>query len=276
MPFRQRFDCLWCGQTWEARSPEDLEGWAALCPECLGKADANGFLRARLRSALSERAAATAPVLAMADPPVAKAHRRVAKAPEHDDWYLRRGRFSRGPIIDAPWQMELDEATRWLDGVAMSGTIVELGAGTGWWSTLLADKGELWLYDADGGALDEARRRLMAHGLLAHLHERDPLAAADKAVDVVFAACLLGPAETDADLTGRLASVRRWLKPGGSFIFLELQPHPGAASVDGPAGRLWPRPLDELVAAMQAVGLGSADVQQTHRVFVMGRAVVAA
>ena len=42
MPFRRRFDCLWCGQTWEARAESDLEGWAALCPECLGKADENG------------------------------------------------------------------------------------------------------------------------------------------------------------------------------------------------------------------------------------------
>ena len=268
MPFREHFDCLWCGSTWEARSADDLEGWAALCPECLGKADSNGFLRARLRSALSERAAATSPPPAIASP-------APAAAPEHDDWYLRQGRFSQGPVVDGPWQMELDEATRWLDAVDMSGTIVELGAGTGWWSTLLADKGELWLYDPDGAALDAARRRLMAHGLLAHLHEQGPLAAADKAVDVVFAAHLLGAARTVADLTGRLAAVRRWLKPGGSFVFLDLQAHAGAASVDGPAGPLWPHAVDELIAAMQAVGLGPADFQSTHRAFVMGRAVAA-
>ena len=58
MPFRRRFDCLWCGQTWETRSEGDLEGWAALCPTCLGRADENGFLRGRLRTALSDRAAA--------------------------------------------------------------------------------------------------------------------------------------------------------------------------------------------------------------------------
>lgn len=268
MPFRQHFDCLWCGNAWEARSSDDLEGWAALCPECLGKADSNGFLRARLRSALSERAAVTASPPATDPPPTAE--------PEHDDWYLRRGRFSSGPVIDGPWQMELDEATRWLDAVEMSGTIVELGAGTGWWSTLLADKGELWLYDADGAALDAARRRLMAHGLLAHLHEREPLAAADKAVDVVFAAHLLGSAQTDASLVERLTMVREWLKPGGAFVFLELQPGSSAAAVDGPAGRLWPHSEEDLAAAMEMACLKPQQIRHTHRAFVMGQALAAA
>jgi SAM-dependent methyltransferase len=172
--------------------------------------------------------------------------------------------------------MELDEATRWLDAEDISGTILELGAGTGWWSTLLAGKGELWLYDADGAALDAARRRLVAHGLLAHLHERDPLAAADRAVDVVFAAHFLGAARTDAGLAHRLAVVRGWLKPGGSFVFLESQPSSSAESVDGPAGPLWPHRDEELAAAMQEAGLGPPRMRHTHRTFVMGQALVAA
>lgn len=39
------------------RDPDDLEGWAQLCPACLGRAGENGFLRMRLRTALAERAA---------------------------------------------------------------------------------------------------------------------------------------------------------------------------------------------------------------------------
>ena len=103
----------------------------------------------------------------------------AARAPEYDDWYLRRGRYPRGPIHDMAWQVDLDAATRWLDGQAVSGEIVELAAGTGWWSPLLAQKGELWAFDASEEPLDLARERLLAHGLRAHLHVRDAWAEPD-------------------------------------------------------------------------------------------------
>src|SRR6476659_3350336 len=60
MPFRATFDCLWCGDAYECRGPDDLEGWAQLCSTCVGKAGDNGFLRFRLHQALTERGAAGA------------------------------------------------------------------------------------------------------------------------------------------------------------------------------------------------------------------------
>src|SRR5919197_6787792 len=62
MPFRERFDCLWCGRPWTTRGSEDLEGWAQLCPDCLGKAGTNEFLRLRLRAGIEERTATKPPV----------------------------------------------------------------------------------------------------------------------------------------------------------------------------------------------------------------------
>ena len=103
-------------------------------------------------------------------------------APRHtafpDDWFLRRGTFERGAIHDAAWQAELDVVTRWLDGLPLGGTIDEPAAGTGFFSPLLAEKGELHASDEDGAALDLARERLVAHRLRAHLHEADPWASA--------------------------------------------------------------------------------------------------
>ena len=55
MAYRPTFDCLWCGVAWTTRGPNDLEGWAQLCPDCLGKAGSNPFLRGRLRAALAQR-----------------------------------------------------------------------------------------------------------------------------------------------------------------------------------------------------------------------------
>ena len=256
MPFRRRFDCLWCGQTWGTRSDDDLEGWAVLCPECLARADDNGFLRGRLRSALRDRAAAA----------------EAAEGPHGDweDWYLRRGRFSRGPVHDGPWTMELEEVTRWVDGLSLGGTLVELGAGMGWWSGLLAEKGELWIYDSDGGSLDAARTRLMAHGLLAHLHERDPLARPDKSVDVVFAAYLLGGADSPEAIDARLSTVTSWLRPGGSFVLVEAQ---GDALVRGPTGDLRSWDAEALGGHLVAQGFDPVEVGSTRGAFVYGEAI---
>ncbi|MEX1333733.1 MAG: class I SAM-dependent methyltransferase [Candidatus Limnocylindrales bacterium] len=261
MPFRRRFDCLWCGRTWGTRSDDDLEGWAALCPDCLARADDNGFLRGRVRIALRDRAAAAEAVARAA---------RAAAPGDWEDWYLRRGRYARGPIRDGPWTMELDEVTRWVDGLGLTGTLVELGAGMGWWSALLAEKGELWVYDADGASLDAARTRLMAHGLLAHLHERDPMARPDKAVDVVFAAYFLGAASSDEALDARLSRITDWLKPGGSFVFVEAQ---GGTTVDGPGGRMRTFEAEALGGHLVAQGFGPVEIGRTPGAFVYGEAL---
>lgn len=286
MPFRQAFDCLWCGRPWQTRSERDLEGWALLCPECLGRADENGFLRLRLRtglrdraaSATSEPAASAAPTGSAASPASAgptgsDAHSGPAGRPEGwEDWYLRRGHFARGPIHDGAWSMELEQVTRWLDGVPMRGAIVELGAAEGWWSGLLAEKGELWVYDADADSIEAARRRLTAHGLLAHLHRRDPLAEPDKQVDAVFSAYLLASAIDDQALAGRLALVRRWLGPGGLFAFVEVAPVDGGPPVASPGGTLHPRRTETLDAAILGAGFASTEVVAVGRSFIVGQA----
>jgi SAM-dependent methyltransferase len=313
MPFRERFDCLWCGTAHVCRGTDDLEGWAQLCPDCVGKAGDNGFLRFRLRQALTERGAAHAaqPAQAVAagrrgDPgiapqpsdPVAPALADAAddmvayyeaRAPEYDDWYLRRGRYARGPIHDAAWNAELDAAGRWLDALPIHGEIVELAAGTGWWSPLLASKGELSLYDAASAPLDRARDRLMAHGLRAHLHIRDAWAEPDRAVDAVYTGFWLSHVPRD-QLDAFLGVVHRWLKPGGIFAFIDSRFDPQSSAVDHPTpaddrsvrrlddGReftivkVYYEP-DELERALTRAGFERPDVTTTGRFFVTGSAL---
>lgn len=267
MVFRHAFDCLWCGRAWQVRTDDDLEGWATLCPECLGRADDNGFLRLRLRSALRERAAAAA----------GAAESAATRPPgDWEDWYLRRGRYSRGPIHDGPWSMELEQVTRWLDGVDRDGVVVELGAQMGWWAGLLAEQAELWMYDADGASLDAARARLLAHGLLAHLHQRDPLAAPDKLVDRLFAADLLGGAQLPEALHARLDVVRSWLRPAGAFLFVEAKAAPDGLPIESPSGKLWPRDPATLRRAMLEAGFASVEIEATRSAFVYGRALAPA
>ena len=168
-----------------------------------------------------------------------------ARAPEYDDWYLRRGRYARGAIHDAAWHAELDGAGRWLDGLPWEGEIVELAAGTGWWSPLLASRGELSLYDASPAALDRARERLVAHDLRAHLHVRDAWAAPDRAVDGLFLGFWLSHVPRER-LGEFLALARRWLKPEAAWPSSIRCPTPRPSAADHPSPRttsrcaVWP------------------------------------
>ena len=293
MAFRATFDCLWCGTAWTTRGPDDLEGWAQLCPDCLGKAGDNAFLRQRLRAALTERSGrSTTPEQptrgAAADPADTDTQLKAyyaARAPEYDDWYRRRGRYSHGPIHDAAWDAELDAAGRWLDGLPIRGEIVELAAGTGWWSPLLAEKGELSLYDANDAPLELARERLVAHGLRAHLHVRDAWEPPDRRVDALFAGFWLSHVPRGR-LDAFLRIARAWLKPGGTFAAIDSVPDPqsGAADNPRPEDGLARRRLQdgreftivkvhytapELRAALLRAGFAAADVATTGRFFLL-------
>lgn len=306
MPFLARFSCLWCGTAHTTRTADDLEGWAQLCPDCVGKAGDNGFLRFRLRQALRERAAGPGggptasppvarPVTATSPPAVGvedlgrtMIEYYDARAPEYDDWYLRRGRYAHGAVHDATWNAELDAAGLWLDDLAWGGDIVELAAGTGWWSPLLASRGELSLYDTSAVALDRARERLVAHDLRAHLHLRDAWAEPDRSVDGLFMGFWLSHVPRDR-LAAFLGLARRWLKPGGRLAFIDSLPDPASSAADHP------RPADdrsvrrladgrsftivkvfytpgELTDALREAGFEAVEVTTTGRFFVLGTA----
>lgn len=225
---------------------------------------------------------------AAADDEAMKAY-YAARAPEYDDWYLRRGRYSRGPVLDMPWHHELDLVGRWLDSLPLQGEIVELAAGTGWWSPILAEKGELSIYDAVPEPLDLARRRLVAHNLRAHIHVRDAWEASDRQVDAVFTGFWLSHVRRDR-LPAFLALVRGWLKPGGLFAFVDSRrdqesgaaDHLPVADTDTALRRLddgrefeIPKVFysgEELEMAVRAAGFADVSIEQTDRFFLMGSA----
>jgi len=298
------FDCLWCGRTWQPRAADDLEARARLCPDCLGRAGENPFLRFRLRAGLAARAGDPARDADTAAPPQAggplppSTHEDElvpyyeARAAEYDDWYLRRGRYGHGPIHDLAWQMELDAATTWLDGLPLRGEIVELAAGTGWWSALLATKGELHAYDAAAAPLDRAHDRLRAHRLRAHLHVRDAWEPPDRAVDALFAGFWLSHVPR-ARLAAFLGLARAWIKPGGIFAAIDSLPDPSSGTADSlpaPAPDLSRRRLadgreftipkvlyapDELAAALAAAGFTNVAVRVSGRFFLLASAAAA-
>ena len=301
------FDCLWCGQAWHPRDASDLEALARLCPDCLGRAGSNEFLRFRLRAALDARARAEpaspadparpADRLAPAVPGMSTHEEQLipyyeARAAEYDDWYLRRGRYSHGVVSDMAWEMELAVASTWLDGLPLGGEIVELAAGTGWWTALLAAKGDLHAYDAAGAPLDRARSRLVAHGLRAHLHVRDAWASPDRAVDALFSGFWLSHVPRPR-LAEFLGIARAWLRPGGIYAAIDSQPDAASGTVDrlpAPAPDLARRRLadgreftipkvhyrgDELAEALRSAGFVDVEVGSSGRFFLLVRAIAA-
>ena len=275
--FHASFGCLWCGRPHKTRTADDLEGWAQLCPDCVGRAQDNEFLRFRLREGLSRRSQA-------ADTSAAESQALkdyyAARAPEYDEFY---GAAWMQPLERAVFQADLDAATLWLDDLPISGEIVELAAGTGWWSPLLAQKGELSLYDVSDEVLVRARDRLLAHGLRAHIHIRDAWAEPDRQVDVVFCGAWLSHVRRKR-LPDFLAIVHRWLKPGGLFAFVD---EAGQPDLEQTVDEQQPRRLndgrefqiikvfyesEELQAALLAAGFARAEVKKTSRFFVLGQA----
>jgi len=287
MPFRDRFDCLWCGTAHVTRTPDDLEGWAQLCPTCLGKAGSNPFLRTRLRTALAERGRAstasapstvpaTSAATGVATAPAAPAATRSStstRAPRPampafpDEWFFRTGSYEHGAIHDTAWAAELDVATRWLDALPLAGRIDEPAAGTGFFSPLLADKGELHASDEDGAALDIARERLVAHRLRAHLHVADPWTPpADGRADGLVASFLTGRVR-GAGLDRAVTALRARLRTGGTLALIDLRPDDAGGP---PAGIAWTWHDPALLeAALARAGFSGIELTPTGRFFLL-------
>lgn len=270
MPFRATFACLWCGTDHATRGPDDLEGWAHLCPTCVGKAGENNFLRSRVRQGLAERGVASGgpgPVVGLRDAV------SLGASPPDDDWYLRRGSASQGPIHDAAFLAELDAAGRWLDTVPLRDSIVQLQAGTGWWAPLVAGKGELSLFDVSEAALDLARERLVAHGLRAHLHVRDPWSPPEQAVDAVLLSRWLGGLDAER-VPAALAVARAWLRPGGRLVVIDAMRAAGDA-LGGNEATTYAgfQSAADVGGAIAAAGFTDVDAGSTGRFLVLATAL---
>ena len=280
--FRAAFDCLWCGTPWTTRGPDDLEGWAQLCSTCLGKAGSNPFLRGRLRAAIEARAAGgrepavPGPSAAPATTATTSPPRRRAPLPPPgastfpDDWFLRRGEYARGALHDTAWEAELDVVTRWLDDQPLAGRIEEPAAGIGFFTPLIADKGEVHASDPDGAALDRARERLVAHRLRAHLHVADPWVVPSRpgepGADAVLASLLLGRVR-GAGLDMATGSLLARLRPGGHLASIELQPDPAGGPPEG-IPWTWHDP-DVVDAALRRAGFRGIARTSTGRFFTL-------
>jgi 2-polyprenyl-3-methyl-5-hydroxy-6-metoxy-1,4-benzoquinol methylase len=60
------------------------------------------------------------------------------RAPEYDQWWQARGQYAKSPEDERRWFVDVAEVERALDGFAPTGNVLEVAAGTGWWTERLA------------------------------------------------------------------------------------------------------------------------------------------
>ena len=252
---RATFDCLWCGPSVDdalARRPRGLGPALPGLPRpgrrqpvppvpAAGRADgARGSVAAPAtrRRTPPSRPAEPAPA---PDRDAEMLAYYEARAGEYDDWYLRRGRYARGPIHDAAWNAELDGAGTWLDAPADPAARSSSSP------------------RAPAGGRRSSRRRASCRSTTpprrrssAPASGSSPTASAPTSTSATR-----GPSRTARSTrsfcgfwlshvararTGDfLALARRWLKPGGIFAFIDSLPDPqsGAADHPDPTATTW-------------------------------------
>jgi demethylmenaquinone methyltransferase/2-methoxy-6-polyprenyl-1,4-benzoquinol methylase len=162
-----------------------------------------------------------------------------ARAGEYDEWFLRQGRYDRGPALNAQWFAEVETVAAALDAFRPAGDVLELACGTGLWTArLLAHAARVTAVDAapEVQALNRARLADLAPlqaGAAVTYVEADLFAwePPASAFDVVFFSFWLShvpPERFDAFW----ALVRQALRPGGRFFLLDSRHEPTSTAVD--------------------------------------------
>jgi SAM-dependent methyltransferase len=145
-----------------------------------------------------------------------------SRAPEYDDWWLRRGRFDLGAERNAVWFAEAEEVRQALSSIDLGEHCLELAPGTGTWSVhLLPRAGDLTLVDGSlemlshNPVVSDARVRVEVADLFTWDTE-------DRFDSVVFAFWISHVPRERLDRF--FARVARWLVPGGAVFFVDDAP----------------------------------------------------
>ena len=144
-----------------------------------------------------------------------------ARAAEYDEWFLREGRYDRGPEHRAQWFGEVAVIEAALRDRLRSGEVLELACGTGLWTQhLVKQHSRVVAIDASPEAIAINRERLQSdvvEYVVADLFTWGPPAGRFDAVFFGFWLSHVPPECFDAFW----ASVRLALKPNGRVFFVD-------------------------------------------------------
>jgi demethylmenaquinone methyltransferase/2-methoxy-6-polyprenyl-1,4-benzoquinol methylase len=145
------------------------------------------------------------------------------RAGEYDEWYLRQGRFANRPD-PSRWHAEVSLLRERVAAFGR-GRLLEIAAGTGWWTQHLARRAAVTALDYAPAMLAQAALRLRGQRLRADYVRADayhlPLAGAS------FDCCFFGfwlSHVPYARLPEFLGELRRVVRAGGQVMVLDSAP----------------------------------------------------
>jgi demethylmenaquinone methyltransferase/2-methoxy-6-polyprenyl-1,4-benzoquinol methylase len=166
-----------------------------------------------------------------------------ARAPEYDQWHRRQGRYDAGPEENQRWFSEVAQVGEALRSFDPRGEVLELAAGTGWWTEqLLPYADRVTAVDGSPEALALNRARLGEQSdveyVVADIFDWSP----ERAYDVVFFSFWLSHVPESA-FASFWNGVRDVLRPGGRVFFVDSH----SPSLPASAGRNRRSPEDASV-----------------------------
>jgi SAM-dependent methyltransferase len=140
------------------------------------------------------------------------------RAPEYDDWWYRRGRYTRDPERERRWLVDVAELEERLQSFAPRGDVLELAAGTGIWTRRLVPAADR-VVAVDANAETLALNTPAAELVVADIFGWRP----PQQFDVVFFSFWLShvPEERFAEFW---ALVRSALRPDGRVFLIDSGP----------------------------------------------------
>lgn len=140
------------------------------------------------------------------------------RAPEYDDWWYRRGRYTRDPEHERRWLLDVAELEERLRSFAPHGDVLELAAGTGIWTRRLVPAADR-VVAVDANAETLALNTPAAELVVADIFSWQP----PQQFDVVFFSFWLShvPEERFAEFW---SLVRSALKPHGRVFLIDSGP----------------------------------------------------
>jgi ubiquinone/menaquinone biosynthesis C-methylase UbiE len=148
-----------------------------------------------------------------------------ARAPDYDDWWLRRGRYDRGDEERREWNRQVATVDAALATFGARGDVLELAGGTGWWTERLARTADrLTVVDARPETLTLNRERVGradTEYVVADLFEWRP----ERRYDVVFFSFWLSHVPRTR-FSSFWALVRSCLAPAGRAFLIDNADEP--------------------------------------------------
>ena len=155
-----------------------------------------------------------------------------ARAPEYDEWFLRKGRYDRGPHYRAEWLGEIARIEAVLGETLPPGDVLELACGTGLWTRYLATAHrQVLAVDASAQAIALNRARVRVDNVKYIEADLFSWGPPRSSFDAVFFAFWLSHVPTER-FDAFWTAVRTALRPDGLVFFVDSLREPTSTARD--------------------------------------------